>query len=245
MNVNEALRLARRLPVFPCNNEKRPLTERGFKDASSDPAIVTKWWARWPNALIGVPTGIKFVVIDADLQHSEAQEWYGRANLPTTRTHVTRSGGRHLLFWPHEQVKCSTSRIWPHIDTRGLGGYIIWWPADGLAVMHPNVLAPVPEWIIARLRREPDPPAPPRRPVRWAEDYSNKLNGILRTIATARQGNRNSCAFWGACRLAEMVSDGMISRAEATALALEAICRTGLPLTEARSVARSAFRGIA
>src|SRR5260370_530757 len=46
--------------VFPCGDDKRPLTKRGFKDATVDPDIVHEWWSHWPDALIGVPTG-KFV----------------------------------------------------------------------------------------------------------------------------------------------------------------------------------------
>jgi len=72
----EALRLARKgLPVFPCGSDKRPLTPTGFKDASTDPDIVHGWWVRCPDALIGVPTGPRFVVIDLDLQHEDAQQW--------------------------------------------------------------------------------------------------------------------------------------------------------------------------
>src|SRR5262249_33431501 len=96
--------------VFPCRSDKRPLVEHGFKDASHDPATIREWWRRWPNALIGVPAGHRFVVIDVDLQHREAQDWYARANLPNTRTHVTRSGGRHFLFKPNDLVKCTTSK---------------------------------------------------------------------------------------------------------------------------------------
>jgi hypothetical protein len=81
--VTAAVELAEHgLPVFPCVNQprgpedKRPLTAHGFKDASCDPDLVRKWWARWPDALVGVPTGIRFVVIDIDLKHDDAQQWY-------------------------------------------------------------------------------------------------------------------------------------------------------------------------
>jgi hypothetical protein len=241
--AHQALELARRVPVFPCDNDKRPFTAHGFKDASTDPDVIRKWWERYPDALIGVPTGIKFCVVDVDLQHSEAQEWYSRANLPATRIHTTRSGGRHILFQPHDKVGCSAGKIWPHVDTRGSGGYIIWWPAEGLDVLHAMALQPVPDWIVSKLNPEPTPPPPakPRRPLN-TDKAQRKLDGIIRTIAYANQGERNHIVYWGACRLAEMAADSLLSHDEAIAIAVEAASRAGLPHTEARRTAQSAFQ---
>jgi hypothetical protein len=197
---------------------------------------------RWPNALIGVPTGIKFCVVDLDLQHREAQEWYGRAKLPDTRTHITRSGGRHLLFKPHAEVGCTASKVWKHVDTRGAGGYIIWWPAEGHKVLHANTVAPVPSWIIAKLNPTA-PPSAPSSPL-TLDQAQHKLAGIIRTIANASVGERNHVTFWGACRLAEMVGENALSQAEAINLAIEAATRAGLPHHEARRSAASAFKTV-
>ena len=71
----------RGIAVFPCNDQKRPMIEGGFKNAGTDPAKIKEWF-RKPDTLIGVPTGPKFVVIDFDLQHVPAQQFYARANLP-------------------------------------------------------------------------------------------------------------------------------------------------------------------
>jgi hypothetical protein len=244
-----ALKLARKgVPVFPCSpRDKRPLTASGFKDATVDPDIIHLWWTEHPDALIGVPTGARFVVVDADLQHEDAQKWLedNRARLPITRTHMTRSGGRHWLFRPHELIKCSTGRIGPHIDTRGAGGYIIWWPAHGLEVLHGKVLAPVPEWMLEAFRPVPvmDPPRH-QYSTPSSESTRRKRDGIIRTIVRARNGERNSVGFWGACRFAEMVQRGEMTRDDAIALTIEAAGRTGLTAKEATALAKSALRKI-
>src|SRR5579875_1373309 len=117
--VEAILRLARHVPVFPCRRapeevdlhgqrrlrkEKSPLTEHGLRDASQDAQRIRAWWARWPDALVGVPTGSasKLVVIDFDQHKADeaANEWICEHAdvLCATRTHGTLNGGRHYLF---------------------------------------------------------------------------------------------------------------------------------------------------
>jgi Bifunctional DNA primase/polymerase, N-terminal/Primase C terminal 2 (PriCT-2) len=164
VTVDEALKLARRgVPVFPCRADKVPLVKlgSGFKDATTDPDLIREWWSRWPDVLVSVRTGIKFVVLDIDCgKHVEAGQWYGRANLPATRTHITRSGGRHVLFQPDDRFRCTTSKICRGVDTKGINGCAIWWPACGFEVLHGGMLAPVPEWIIKQLEPQPCIAAP-------------------------------------------------------------------------------------
>src|SRR5687768_505077 len=96
-------------PVFPCQwqgaGRKRPLTARGLHDATTDTAIITAVWSRWPNALIGVPTGapIGCVVLDIDRKEGgpDGLATLGEIDcpiLPLTPTAHTASGGMHLYF---------------------------------------------------------------------------------------------------------------------------------------------------
>jgi hypothetical protein len=239
------LKLAERgIPVFPCHaDNKQPYTAHGFKDASTDPALIAKWWREHPDALVGVPTGHKFVVLDCDLQHVEAQQWYSKANLPLTRTHVTRSGGRHLFFKPRPDFKNSAAKIEYGIDTRGLGGYVIWWPAHGFDVLHGGVLAEVPMWLMSRLN--PPDSAPIVRPITQRHLRSDDdLKPLIRVILQSKEGERNCAAFWAACRLAEHVATGQLGRDDMVAIIVEATGRVGLPHIEARRIAHSALREI-
>jgi hypothetical protein len=215
---------AKSVPVFPCRNlpgnadDKKPHTLHGFKDASTDPAIIARWWRQWPDALIGVPTGEHFVVLDLDLaKHVQALKWYddNRDRLPRTRIHVTRSGGRHLLFKPHPAIKNSTSKIERGVDTRGIGGYCIWWPAEGLPVLHGGNVTEVPEWLaeLMQPRRPKLELIVNRSPIRRGNP-SKKLEGILRRMSEAREGERNSLLFWCAKRVRDMVACGELDRAE-------------------------------
>jgi hypothetical protein len=237
-SASEALKLAaQNIALFPCGADKKPLTKHGFKDSTADLCQIREWWREFPDALVGVPTGEKFVVVDCDLQHAEAMHWYECANIPLTRKHITRSSGRHLLFKPDDRVGCTAGKLWPHIDTRGKGGYIIWWPAEGFEVLHGRVLADVPEWIINRLNRPESARIPASRPA-TVKSASRKVEGIVGAIATAPEGQRNALLHWGVCRLSELVQQSILTAGDAFALAVEAGTRTGLPYLEVSRTAK-------
>jgi hypothetical protein len=244
---HHALALAARdIAVFPCRvDNKAPLTPHGFKDASTNPDLITSWWSRWPDALIGVPTGSKFVVLDIDCsKHIEAAEWYGKANLPTTRTHVTRSGGRHVLFESDDRVRNTTSKICRGVDTRGTGGYIIWWPACGFDVLHVDEIAPVPELIIRALAPPPRTEGPTSTPTTCSSTpylVRRRLAGIAAAIIRAREGERNAITFWAARHLRDLVKQRVISRDDAIDIATKAASRAGLSDREARRTPISAL----
>jgi hypothetical protein len=130
-----------------------------------------------------------------------------------TRTHATRSGGKHLLFAPNDKVKCSAGKLGPHVDTRGHGGYIVFWPACGFEILHRDVLAPVPAWIIEALNPKPRPIITSRICVNAPTSAS--LRGALRVLAGAGEGERNHKLYWTACRMGEAVRSGTISEAQA------------------------------
>jgi hypothetical protein len=234
-----ALRLAAKgLPCFPCGAHKRPVSPSGFKNATADEADLRRLWTLFPGGLVGVPTGERFCVLDLDLQHTEAQAWYSRANLPTTRTHVTRSGGRHLLFQPHAEIKNSVGRIARGVDTRGIGGYIIWWPACGLHVEHANTLAPVPEFLLPVKQQQTSPVSS----VGMRKIGDGWLRGLVRTVVRASEGERNQTLFWAACRAGKAVREGKAANEFVTDVLVEAAAHAGLSRPEAVRTIDSGLR---
>ena len=69
---------------------------------------------------------------------------------------------------------------------------------------------------------------------------SRKIEGIVGTIATAPEGQRNAILHWGACRLSELVHQSILTADDAFALAVEAGSRAGLPYAEASRTAKAA-----
>mgnify|MGYP000255180614 FL=1 len=243
------------VPVFPCVVEgKRPLTRRGFLDASSDPEQVAAWWSRTPNANIGIPTGASsgVVVVDVDVHGPhDGRAAFQRATdaglvdgagllvrTPTGGAHVyfPATPGREQRSWQAADVG---------VDFRGDGGYIIAPPSrrtiDGtlrryeITDLAANSIGPV---DAARLRDFLDPrPAP----------LTRNSDGATATVAAERlaawvasrgEGERNRGLFWAACRLAE---NGTPPADTLDALGPPA-ARAGLSEREIATTVRSAYR---
>jgi hypothetical protein len=199
-------------------------------------------WRLYPGELVGVRAGIVFDCLDIDAKYSAADAWWGmhQHDIPPTRTHRTRSGGLHLLFSANAAMPCSTGRLAPGVDTRGAGGYIIWWPAAGYPVLVDAPLAPWPDWLLKEFEPKQAPPKASNGCLAFRGD--KWLRGLARTVAGAAEGQRNSTLFWAACRARERVN-GMINEDFITDVLLEAAHHAGLPPLEAQRTIHSAMRG--
>lgn len=132
------------LAVFPLRErDKRPLTRNGCKDASIDTSTIDAWWAKWPNANIGIATGAAsggLVVIDIDIDDAKGEDggvflrrWEREhGELPETAQALTGRGGMHMLYRCMEEIRNSANPA-VGIDVRGEGGYIVAPPS-----IHPN-----------------------------------------------------------------------------------------------------------
>lgn len=233
-------------PIFPIAASKRPTCPHGFKDAATETADIRRLWRDHPGPLLGVPTGkvTGLFVLDLDTtMHTAAAEWLERhaPYLPETRQQTTRSGGLHLFFRHVEGLRNSAGRIAPGVDTRAEGGSIIVWQPEAWLEC-PRPLAEAPQWLLELAKPKPLPPAPAVDHERISASLARrKIEGIVAAVAAGKPGSRNAVAFWGAMRLAELVTLRILGQADAIALAIAAASQAGLPPKEAAAIAASAF----
>lgn len=135
--MEAALKYAERgWAVFPVSKEKHPLTENGFKDATTDKKTIKEWFNHFSGANIGIATGQVsggLVIIDVDIDESAGK--YGNESLadwlekngcffPDTLTATTGRGGKHYYFTSTEPFGCKVGAI-DNVDIRGDGGYVV------------------------------------------------------------------------------------------------------------------------
>ncbi len=232
-------------PVFPlhstkdgrcsCGNGdcrhpgKHPRTSHGFKDATTDPAVITLRWTLSPDSNIGIRTGSRpdgagIFVVDVDDRHdgeaSLAALIAHHGPMPTT-VEVRTGNGRHLYFSaPTDVVIRNKSGFVTGLDVRGDGGYVVAPPS----VHHSGRTyqwaenrapddcqpAPAPSWLVGRIAATiPEAPSVPgggngaASPHRRSADARRKcLETLLRLSGTDHMdGSRR--LFTCACRCVE------------------------------------------
>jgi hypothetical protein len=243
---------------------KHPLVWHGVKDASRDPTQLARWWRRWPDANIGLATGVVFDALDIDgLQGMAAL----RQHLPTVnRRHpgplvATGGGGWHSWYAP-SGLGNRPPRGLTHVDWRGLGGSVLAPPSRHISGGRYRWLrtldqAPLPE-VPAELRAllEPhQPPASPSLPGRPAElghPYAQQaLAAELAILQQAKPRSRNRTLNRCAFKVYRYVASGLLDEQQVTTalttvaisigLGAAEVCRT---LASARTAARGFPRGL-
>lgn len=239
-------------PVFPTRPDdpacatpgscgcKAPLTRHGLDDASTDPAIVSRFWARHPDANVAIATGgAAPVVLDVDIAHGrpgfEALNEAIRAGLiPAPMAAVrTPSGGLHLYY---EATPGQRNGSLPAqgLDWRGERGYVLAPPS--MVHGRPYVLdfhGCAPATVdFARLRDHFQPSQAPGRRQRDCRDARRLADWVARL----QPGNRNSGLWWAAWRAAQAGDQAAISEIAQAGLS------TGLTQREIERTIASAVR---
>ena len=255
---------AQGIAVFPCtskNGAKKPLTKSGFKNASTDPGVITEWWTKTPDALIGAPTGetAKFFVLDIDCKN-KVNGFISLDNLvvehgplPATRTVSTPSGGEHVYFkHPGSKVKTNAGILAPGVDVRGDGGYIILPPSkideNCYSVVDDEPIAEAPDWLIQLVcpkvqqacSRKLTPKTANTHVCATTSRYGARaVHSEYQRVASCPEGTRNSQLNKSAYALGQLVSGGEIAEEDAQGALEEAAAKCGLIGTEAIKTIRS------
>src|SRR5215831_12648903 len=122
--------------VFPCKTgSKAPATEHGFKDATNDPTVITRWFTEHPDYNLALatglqPNGLNVVVIDVDAHKGGVLAWrqlckmHDEVGMRDFPIHDTPNEGFHLFGCT--DLPLTNANGFPEgIDTRGEGGYVV------------------------------------------------------------------------------------------------------------------------
>jgi hypothetical protein len=144
--------------VLPCwPRSKKPLTPNGFSDASTDLSKIDYWWSRCPDANIAIQTR-DLLVLDIDCKNGvngymaveNLERKYGK--LPATKSQLTPSGGKHLIFKTRDIIVPSLINCPAQgLDIRAHSGYILAEPStiNGMTYsMDKKPIADAPVWLL-------------------------------------------------------------------------------------------------
>jgi hypothetical protein len=245
-------------PVLPCNpippkhkDSKRPLTTNGVHDATCDLATVAAWWDKYPNALIGFPTGAPTGVLVVDVDSLEGHDVDGvgawralesdrQYNLGIrTRIHESWSHGQHIIYAFNyvRPIGCPKPKNLPKgIEIKGTGGLIIFPPSrltNGRAwsVMLDERPAAVPRDLLDIIEPSGKPGgkhAGAGRPRKWSRaargEAERELNKSCADLRSCPEGRRDDLISHTPCvlHIGSLAGGGGLDPEEALARLLEA-----------------------
>ncbi|UQU63824.1 bifunctional DNA primase/polymerase [Couchioplanes caeruleus] len=268
MMLDAALAYARHgIPVLPVHHPERdgacscgrpdcarpgkhPRLRHGLTDASTDPRRIEMWWSRWPDANVGLRTGIAMDVADVD----SAAGWHGLRHLlggamPAGPQVRTGGGGWHFWFTPTGYG--NRVHLLPGVDWRGAGGYVLAPPsrhANGTSyywVVRPDVACPPAPEALCGLIAGPGPPAlgapaGGRAQIVHPDRYAAvALEAEADRVARAPVGTRNDTLNRAAFALGRLVAAGLLDAAAVTRELLAAAAWAGLGRAETVRTIRS------
>lgn len=118
--------------------DKKPLVRwEKYQSEKATEDQVESWWKKWPEANIGIVTGLISDIIVIDIDSATGQENYIVAfdELHSTISQKTgKPNSTHLFFkHPKDQKYANATGFLPDVDVRADGGYVVAAPS-----IHPN-----------------------------------------------------------------------------------------------------------
>jgi hypothetical protein len=237
-------------PVFPVRRDKTPMTPHGFKDATTDRGQIREWWTAWPDANVGLRTGVSFDVLDLDSPeaYSEFQaeceeHGFDLRSVP----HVETGRGHHFYFAPAGLRRRPGFR--EHWDWLGVGGYVVAPPSvheSGAiytwAVQVNGSLPRVPPWFLAVLRPAQLHPEECQECPHLEAPGPAYFAKVVENVRTANEGKRNDQLNGAIYTFATWAKEAQLDEDEWVEKIAHAAWRSGLDRDEIRATVRSAWQ---
>jgi hypothetical protein len=242
-------------PVFPCRRYgKPPLTDTGFKEATTDPDVIRAWWQKWPFANVAVATGAPGPdVLDVDTKDSRpGMELFDRvrvAGLLVGAAAIIRtpSGGLHVWFEGTEQGCGAVGGRSKPLELKARGGYVLLPPSHVISteygyngvyeLIESRETAGFIDFRAVRDLLDPAPITRAPRPGGRRQRRDPGVTALAAWLAGQGDGNRNNATYWAACRALDTGHDDLEEL-------VSAAVTCGLSDLEARRTVESARRRI-
>jgi hypothetical protein len=241
--------------IFPCApSAKTPACKRGFKEATTNPATLRRWFGSSQLYNVAIATGLASGIWALDVDGAIGAAALGDLEakhgvLPATRTSLT-GGGCHLWFRQTGELQSSTGRIGQGLDVRADGGYVLAPPSrhpEGPIYRWSNLASPAaaPDWLI-RLAKHGAAPSEKisvraksfsRAQVGARSHYAlTALDREISELANTPPGQRNHALNRASFVLHQLVAGGELDRAEVHDALVGAATANGLMADGPRSV---------
>lgn len=150
--------------VIPIRQDKKPyIPWAEYQTRRATPEEIKGWWEKWPGANVAIATGELSGIFVIDCDDEEAYRKIQELLPDSLVTCVAKTPrGYHIYFlYQKERRIGNTTNIFPGVDIRGEGGYIIAPPSingdgmaydwlDGLSI-HDEDPAPAPESLYNKI----------------------------------------------------------------------------------------------
>ena len=219
------------IPVFPLQpGSKEPYGRtHGVLDANTDLERIERFWRGRPESNIGIATGGAYAVLDVDTkkdapgwqsahrlnEHGLLKASWGQARTP--------SDGGHLCFAANDEGNHTSGKAGHGLDFRGVGGYVVA-PPSVLDIGKYEWVGFAPErygqpfdWAAATQLFAPRRKAAVAKAFTGGKDASR----LVKAVAEAKEGNRNSMLHWAAMRCIESGIDPLVLVEAARSIGLE------------------------
>lgn len=246
--------------------DKKPLIPwKAFQSRHPTDEEVQSWFTGNELCNVAIVTGSISGVVVLDIDHHEGvdgAEILRQRGLSLPRTPTVKTGsGLHYYFKQPTASIPSQVALFPGVDVRGEGGYVVCPPSvhangssyEWLISLGDAELAELPTWVETSFKNAPSTRVPPSPPVIESDENESRelrntayglaaLEEEAETVRQTGEGKRNQQLFISAARSGRLVRDSHLKSSVAFAELLRASVASGLPIDEAKATIISGLK---